>query len=125
MFFTSNPPPPIDSGYRSRTVLIHFSKDDVHERGQKEAVEFERWLDSNLNTLGVLGDFITRYTIIKPMKPEESILLSSDKSFENMAKEIITEFYKSAGKDKPEWLDRIYEQRSIVEENTERGLTLN
>ena len=119
MFLTSNSKPPDDSGYRSRTTLIQHTKDDVHERGQKEAVEFEKWLDSKLNILGVLGDFVARYVIAKPAKPEESILFHSDKSHEDMAKEILTEFYKSVGKDKPEWLDRIFEQRSIVEENTE------
>lgn len=118
MFLTSNSKPPEDSGYRSRTTLIKHTKDDVHERGQKEAVEFERWLDSKLNILGVLGDFIARYVIVKPATPEDSILFSN-KSHEDMAKEIITEFYKSAGKEKPEWLDRLFEQRSIVEENTE------
>lgn len=121
MFLTSNSRPPEDSGYRSRTILIHFSKDDVHERGQKEAIEFEKWLDSKLNILGVLGDFVARYVIVKPAKPEESILFHSDKSYEDMAKEIITEFYKSAGRDKPDWLDRVFEQRSIVEENTEQA----
>jgi hypothetical protein len=119
MFLTSNSKPPVDSGYRSRTTLLQHTKDDVHERGQKEAVEFEQWLDSKLNILGVLGDFIARYVIVKPAKPEESILFHSDKSHEDMAKEILTEFYKSVGKDKPEWLDKIFEQRSIVEENTE------
>jgi hypothetical protein len=118
MFLTSNSKPPEDSGYRSRNILIQHTKDDVHERGQKEAVEFEKWLDSKLNFLGVLGDFIARYAIVKPAKPEESILFS-DKAYEDMAKEILTEFYKSAGKDRPEWLDRVFEQRSIVEENTE------
>jgi hypothetical protein len=36
-----------------------------------------------------------------------------------VAKEIIAEFYRSVGKDRPGWLDRVFEQRSIVEENTE------
>jgi hypothetical protein len=121
MFLTSNSKPPEDSGYRSRNTLLHFSKDDVHERGQKEAVEFEKWLDSKLNILGVLGDFIARYVIVNPIKPEESILFQSDKSYEDMAKEILGEFYKSVGKDKPEWLERVFEQRSIVEENTEQA----
>ena len=92
----------------------------MHERGQKEAVEFEKWLDSKLHILGVLGDFITRYVIVEPLKPEESILLS-DKSHEDMAMEIITAFYKSVSKDRPEWLGRQFEQRSIVEENTENA----
>ena len=120
MFLTSNSKPPEDSGYRSRTILIQHTKDEVHERGQKEAVEFEKWLDSKLHILGVLGDFITRYVIVEPLKPEESILLS-DKSHEDMAMEIITAFYKSVSKDRPEWLGRQFEQRSIVEENTENA----
>jgi hypothetical protein len=120
MFLTSNSKPPEDSGYRSRTILIQHTKDEVHERGQKDTVEFEKWLDSKLHILGVLGDFITRYVIVKPLKPKESLLLS-DKSHEDMAKEIITTFYNSVGKDRPEWLDRLFEQRSIVEENTENA----
>jgi hypothetical protein len=130
MFLTSNSRPPDDSGYRSRTIFIQHTKDDVHERGQKEAVEFEKWLDAKLNILGVLGDFIARYVIVKPAKPEKSILFSG-KSHEDIAKEVITEFYKSVGKDKPQWLDSVFEQRSIVEENTEwayfeiRGFLMN
>jgi hypothetical protein len=118
MFITSNSRPPDDSGYRSRTIFIQHTKDDVHERGQKEAIEFEKWLDSKLHLLGVLGDFIARYVVVRPSKPEDSILFSG-KSHEDIAKEILTEFYKSASRDKPEWLDRLFEQRSIVEENTE------
>jgi hypothetical protein len=120
LFLTSNSKPPDDSGYRSKTTLIQHTKDEVHERGQKEAVEFERWLDSKLHLLGVLGDFIARHVIVKPAKPEESILFC-DKSYDHMAKEITAEFYKSVGKERPEWLDRIFEQRSIVEENTEQA----
>ena len=120
LFLTGNQLPPIDSGYRSRSLLAHFSKEDVHERGSDDAVEFEKWLDSKLHLLGVLGDFITSYVIIKPVKPQDSILFS-EKSIDDMSKEIIAEFYKFAGKDKPEWLDRNLEQRSIVEENTENA----
>lgn len=118
IFLTSNSKPPDDSGYRSRTILIQHTKDEVHERGQKEAVEFEKWLESKLPILGVLGDFIARYVIVKPAKAEDSLLLSG-KSQEDMAKEIITEFYKLASKDRPQWLDRVFVQRSMVEENTE------
>ena len=118
LFLTSNSKAPEDSGYRSKTILIQHTKDEVHERGQKEAIEFEKWLESKLGILGVLGDFIARYAIVKAAGPGESILFS-DKSSEEMAKEIITEIYKSVGKDRPEWLDRTFEQRSIVEENTE------
>ena len=120
LFFTSNPRPPDDSGYRSKTTIIHHSKDEVHERGEKEALEFEKWLEPKYDILGVLGDFIVRYAIIKPENPEQSILFSKF-SYDDMAKEIITEFYRLADKDKPEWLDRLYEQRSIIEENTERA----
>ncbi len=121
LFMTSNPRPPDDSGYRSKTTIIHHSKDEVHERGQKEAIEFEKWLEPKLDLLGVLGDFIVQYVIFKPEKPEQSVLFSTNASYDDMAKEIIAEFYKLAGKGKPEWLDRTYEQRSIFEENTERA----
>ena len=105
MFLTSNGRPSDDSGYRSKTTIIHHSKDEVHARFQKEAKEFQNWLKCKLDILGVLGDFIARYFIVKPEKPEQSILFNSDKSYDDMAKEIITEFYKSAGKDRPSWLD--------------------
>jgi hypothetical protein len=38
MFLTSNSRPPDDS----RTIFIQRTKDDVHERGLKEAIEFEK-----------------------------------------------------------------------------------
>ena len=120
LFMTSNPRPPDDSGYRSKTTIVHHGKEEVHERGQKEAKEFEKWLESQLHLLGVLGDFIARYVIIMPTKPEDSIIFSKDMSYDDIAKEIIAEFYKAAGReDRPEWLDRVFEQRSIIEENTE------
>lgn len=111
LFFTSNPRAPDDSGYRSKTTIIHHTKDEVHERNEPEAKKFEEWLESKLDTLGVLGDYIGWYAITKPENPEQSILLSG-KSYDEMAKEIISEFYKFANKDKPEWLDRLYEQKS-------------
>jgi hypothetical protein len=92
----------------------------VHERNQGQAKEFENWLESKLNILGVLGDFIVRYAITKPETPENSILLSGH-CHEEMAQEIISQLYKYANRDKPEWLDRLYEQKSVLEENTERA----
>ena len=77
LFLTSNPRAPDDSGYRSRTTIIHHTRDEVHERNEPEAKKFEEWLESNLNTLGVLGDFIAWYAITKPEKPEQSVLLSN------------------------------------------------
>jgi hypothetical protein len=127
LFLTSNGRPPDDSGYRSKTTIVHHSKDEVHERFQKEAKEFEAWLDSKLHIVGVLGDFIARYVIVKPENPEDSILFfassttATSMSYDDMAKMILTEFYKSAGKDRPTWLDWTFEQRSIVEENTEHA----
>jgi hypothetical protein len=87
---------------------------------KKRLLSLKNGYESKLNILGVLGDFIARYVIVKPAKPEENILFS-DKSYEDMAKEIVTELYKSVGRNKPEWLDRVFEQRSIVEENTEQA----
>ena len=63
---------------------------------------------------------LVRHCIIKPAKAEDSILFS-DKELDELAVEIITEFYKSVGKDKPEWLDSTFKQRSIMEENTEQA----
>jgi hypothetical protein len=121
LFMTSNPRPPDDSGYRSRTTIVHHGKEDVHERRDEETKEFEKWFESRLHLLGVLGDFVARYVIVKPLRPEDSILFSTDRSYDDMAREIISAFYSSVGKDRPDWLDRTCEQRSIVEENTEQA----
>jgi Bifunctional DNA primase/polymerase, N-terminal len=120
IYFTSNPNPPLDSGYRSRFTIMHYSKDEVHDRESDEAKEFKRWIDTEKHKLAVLGDFIAWYVITKPAKPEDSILLFN-KDPDDIAKDIIAAFYTYAGKDRPEWLDRTYKQRSILEENEERA----
>jgi hypothetical protein len=85
LFITSNPRPPDDSGYRSRTTIVHHGKEDVHECHDEETKEFEKWFESRLDLLGVLGDFVARYVIVKPLRPEDSILFSKDRSYDDMA----------------------------------------
>ena len=130
MFLTSNSKPPEDSGYRSRNILIQHTKDDVHERGQKEAVEFEKWLESKLNILGVLGDFIARYAIVKPANQKKAYFSQTNPT-KIWLRRLLPNSTSLWVKSKPEWLDRVFEQRSIVEENTEwtyfevRGFLMN
>jgi hypothetical protein len=123
LIFTSNPKPPKDSGYRTRAIIMHFSKNEVHPRGSDEAVEFEKYLNSKLHLLGVLGDFVAREFIEKYKdNAEESPLFSPNKSFDEISKDIISAFYKLAGKDKPpEWLDRLTQQANVVEDHTEEA----
>ncbi len=93
--FTGNPSPPSDPAFRRRFILIDFSNEDQPTKVDIE--EFQVLLANNINKLGTLGDFAANY------------VLNNNNVLRNYWKEaskiILTEFYKAADVDIPEWID--------------------
>ena len=63
-------------------------------------------------TLGILGDFTARYITENPQ-----VL---NLYWEDTAKAVLEAFYKTVGKDSPQWIDRLVEQDQI-EAHVEEG----
>jgi hypothetical protein len=113
---TANYSPPSDPAYRRRVLLLHFTKEEFHE--EKEANEFKQWLSENIDILGVLGDFAAKYMMDHP-----DVLAT--KQWEDIAKTILTEFYKAAGKKQPpSWLNYLVEQKAVEESSEETHFEL-
>lgn len=95
---TSNPAAPRIDGYQRASICVHFDENEQHSEGQKNI--FKAWIEPALDKLGVFGDFCARYLTI-----EKPALLLSDVENEVIQKELVTEFYRYAGLQVPEWLD--------------------
>lgn len=110
---TFNFAPPTDPAFKSRFVLIHYGEKDLPSTEEKAA--FKKWFfeERRDEVLGILGDFTANYVIAHP-----EILNSY---WDDMAKVIITEFYKAGGLTSPPvWLDRFVEQDHL-EAHVEEG----
>jgi hypothetical protein len=106
---TANYSPPSDPAYRRRVLLIHFTKEELHN--DEEANEFKQWLSERIDILGILGDFAAKYVI------DHSDILTA-RQWEDIAKTILTEFYRAAGKKPPFWLNCLVQQK-VIEESSE------
>ncbi|MGC2383011.1 MAG: hypothetical protein WA631_07890, partial [Nitrososphaeraceae archaeon] len=91
---TGNPSPPSDPAFRRRFILCDFTKDD--EPTEEEKREFQKLLTNNMNKLGALGDFAANYVL------NNSNVLNI--YWKEASKLILTEFYKAAGVEVPEWI---------------------
>jgi hypothetical protein len=114
---TANYSPTSDPAYRRRVLLLHFTKEELHN--DEEANEFKQWLSERIDILGTLGDFAAKYVIDHP-----DVLAT--KQWEDIAKIILTELYNAAGKDKqpPSWLNYLVEQKAIEESSEETHFQL-
>jgi hypothetical protein len=112
---TGNPPPPIEGGYLSRILDIIFTTKDQHVRGSKQALEFQAWLASELDKMGVLGDFTYFY-----IREHPEIL---KKSWSDAGVEILNKFYKEAGIEIPEWINLMVETKPL-QDATDRTMLL-
>ena len=112
---TANYSPPSDPAYRRRVLLLHFTKEEIHE--EKEANEFKQWLYERIDILGTLGDFTAKYVIDHP-----DILAT--KQWEDIAKIILAEFYNAADREPPSWLYYLVEQKAIEESSEETHFEL-
>ena len=109
---TSNYLPPTDPAFRSRFILIHYGEKDLPSAEEKAA--FKKWFfdEQHDEILGILGDFTARYIMENPQ-----VL---NLYWEDTAKAVLEAFYKTVGKDSPQWIDRLVEQDQI-EAHVEEG----
>lgn len=103
-FLTSNDPPPDDPAFGRRIIRMRSSWDEILT--QEEITEFNNFRFSNNDTLGILGDFTMDY-ILK----NQDLLKNSD--WKSAAITILTDFFKSAGVQVPEWVGKFVEDSDI------------
>jgi hypothetical protein len=89
---TGNAFPPNEPAFQRRLFSTFYTPDDV----PADKTEFENLLMKYGDRLGVLGDFTAKF-----------ILSDNDslkKGWQQLSKEILTEFYKTAGLEIPSWV---------------------
>ena len=98
---TSNSAPPEDPAFQRRVIPIHFSQEDEPNPQEKE--EFKEFLKSNINRLGILGDFTVNY-----------ILNNQDTLFKHEWNDAATEILKAFfGEEAPEWVNNFVRETSV------------
>lgn len=107
--FTSNAPPPKDAGFRLRYRPMSFEKG--LETTDEEKKQFNKWWDLNSKKLGTFGDFAARYIIQNPS-------LLKEVPWHELGARIISDFYKTAGRTVPEWIESL-QLSDVVEESNE------
>ena len=115
--FTSNNPPPQDEAYRRRFVAIQYYENEKWSEPEKN--DFKMWLaeEDKMSKLRVLADFVATFVI-----EHSEILKYSSYAWDEQARMILKEFYKSVDKDPPVWIDLIAEQTIIKEVGEENQL---
>jgi hypothetical protein len=102
---TSNSQPPTDPGYRRRAISICFTQADVPTDEEQEV--FKKLMRERVSQeLCILGDFVANY-----MLDNQKELLLSDKGIDwkAISTTIISNIYKAAGRDPPEWINYVEE----------------
>jgi hypothetical protein len=117
---TSNPQPPTDPGYRRRVIPIQFTRDDEHT--EQETRLFEQLMSERVGSeLYILGNFAANYILDNQQK---IILDTKVLDWKLIAREILVEFYKTAGKSEPEWIDYFVQETQLVDIKEESDLNL-
>jgi hypothetical protein len=101
---TSNSPPPVDPAFQRRIIPIYFSKDDEPTAEQRE--EFNTFLNDNIDSFSTLGDFTQNYLL-----NNQDIIHNND--WEDIAKIVLTELFKSAQKEVPEWINYFVQETQV------------
>lgn len=113
LILTSNYAPPNEGGFGRRFISIHFPKDEKKEDDNR--AQFDKLLEEKKRYLKNLGDFAAQYIAKDPL-----ILLKED--WKDIAKNILTSFYKFANKEVPEWVGYFVEQKDAVDESNENTM---
>jgi len=111
MMLTSNLGPPNDGSYNRRFMSIHFPVEEKKEMEEQKV--FNRLLSENRQSLSVLGDFVSQYVSDNP-------LLLINKRWDEVARDMLSEFYRYAECPTPEWIDYLEEQRDAIDESSEK-----
>jgi hypothetical protein len=102
---TSNYPPPNDPAFQRRITPIHYTPQDEPTDQEKEL--FKRFLNDNMNTLGILGDFVVNYVL----NNQDIIFRNTD--WRPIGRTILTELFRSVEKEIPSWIDSYVEQTQV------------
>lgn len=113
MILTSNYGPPNDGSYNRRFVSIHFPEEEKKESEEQD--EFKRLFNQNKQHLAILGDFAAFYMLDNP-------LLLINKTWQDVAKEILVHFYGLVKVPIPCWIENFEEQRDAIDESSEKTL---
>jgi hypothetical protein len=102
---TGNSIPPDDPAFRRRFIYIYFSTADQHT--EEEIKEFNKFLSDNIGALETLGDFATDYILT-----HQNVILNDD-DWEAIGNTILTEFFKAAGLQVPEWVGKFIQNSDL------------
>jgi hypothetical protein len=117
---TGNTQPPSDSGYRRRIIPIQFTRDDEHTEQEMES--FKQLMSEKVGPgLCILGNFAANYILDNQRR---IILDSKIFDWKLISREILVEFYKTAGKSQPEWIDYSVQETQLVDSKEETDLIL-
>ncbi|MGC2384205.1 MAG: hypothetical protein WA631_13955, partial [Nitrososphaeraceae archaeon] len=103
---TSNDLPPQDPAFRRRIIPIYYSKEDAPS--QQEIDQFNSLLRTELDTLGILGDFAANYIL-----ENQEILVNGKSNWIDIAKLILVEFFKAAGQEVPDWIEYFAQETQV------------
>lgn len=117
VLLTGNGVPPRDAGFRTKIPPVIFTDKDIFNRESKEAMDFEKWLNPKIHLLGTLGDFAQNYIINKPE-------VLCDKTWDEIAVEVLSELYASAKLDIPDWINLTIERKGLEQTTDEVILIL-
>ena len=77
-------------------------------QAKRKLKSFNTILRTGLDTLGILGDFAANYIL-----ENQEILINSKSNWIDIAKRILVEFFKAAGKEVPEWIDYFVQETQV------------
>jgi hypothetical protein len=109
---TSNNPPPEDPAFQRRIIPIYFSQEDEPTEEEREA--FNTFLNDNIDSLGTLGDFTINYILTN----QRDIIHNND--WKAIAKIVLTDFYKSAEREVPEWINYFVQETQVQDAAAEQ-----
>ena len=102
---TSNAVPPEDPAFQRKINPIHFSTDDEPSAEEREG--FNTLLMNNIDKLGTLGDFTTNYIL------NNQQIIFNENDWKEIAIEVLTEFFKAAGKEVPVWANGFVQETQV------------
>ncbi|HJT83420.1 MAG TPA: bifunctional DNA primase/polymerase [Nitrososphaeraceae archaeon] len=115
---TGNSTPPKDTGFRRRIIPIVFTEQDQYS--STEMLEFKKIFDDRIKKeFRYLGDFAANYGM-----ENQQIIIDSNTDWKEKGQIILTEFYKAAGKEVPEWTKYFVEETQLEDSKEDVDLSL-
>jgi hypothetical protein len=100
LIFTSNYPPPNDSGFMRKIIDRNFPQSESRRETNPDAIKFKEFLRTNLKRLRSLGNFRNWFI----MKNQELFLDEAKIAPLDLGFKILSEAYKHTNRTMPEWL---------------------